>query len=488
MSTIQRKVLLLTTIVVLMMMMIWVALTYYNRQTQEQYNAILQRYLILNQVNVASAQMITDLNNYLAQPIPNNLERIQTGQSELEGVEREVLSLGHQENEFELLNYVGLIDSLIETVDRTISLHHHDDEEAALREFNDATRIANYISDTTLDLVDQELKTYDSFYRHIIDQSKEISRLGIWLFILFTYSLIVITYVLARSITRPIYQLTEAANALSRGEFDSEVEVDSNDEIAFLAKTFNRMRLNINNLISEIQMKAQLEKELQQNQLLLQESQLRSLQSQINPHFLFNTLNTISKKAYLEGANQTSDLLVNIAGLLRYNLKQLDRAVTLQDEVTVLKQYIDIQKARFTERLQFEDEIDDHVLNIAIPALTLQPIIENAIIHAVEPREEGGSITFRIKEKDRYALIEIEDDGPGMSSKKVEHLLEGLILPKEGHSTGIGFTNVVKRLKLFYNQDDLVKIDSRLGEGTKISLIIPKQKGGPVNDTVTYRR
>ena len=143
----------------------------------------------------------------------------------------------------------------------------------------------------------------------------------------------------------------------------------SNDEIAFLAKTFDEMRININDLIVEIQQKAQLEHELQQSKLLLKESQFKSLQSQINPHFLFNTLNTLSKKAYLDGAEETSDLIVSVAGLLRYNLKRIDRSVTLFEEVVVLNQYMEIQKARFTDRLQFKSDIDESCLHVKIPGL-----------------------------------------------------------------------------------------------------------------------
>ena len=481
MNSVRRKILILTSVTVVMMLVIWFSFTIYNRQTQEQYNEILQRYLLLNEVNVASQQLITDLNLYLSTSDPDQYQKIDQIKDSLREKEADVWSLGYQENEFEIVNYVHLTDSLIETVDRSISLHLQEDTEAAANEFNDATRIANYISDTTLALVDKELKTYDSFYRHIIEQSVNINQLGVWLFLFLSFILIVLTYLIARSITRPIYQLTEAANQLSQGHFDTEVHVDSNDEMAFLAKTFNRMRLNINNLISEIQLKAQLEKELQESKLLLQESQLRSLQSQINPHFLFNTLNTISKKAYLEGSIETSDLLVDVAGLLRYNLKQLDRSVTLYDEVTVLRHYIDIQKARLTDRLQFTESIDFDLLDLDMPALTLQPIIENAVIHAIEPRESGGKIMFRVSDLEDQVLIEIEDDGPGMTEEKKIELIEGLLIPKEGHSTGIGFTNVIKRLRIFYGSNDLVKIDSQINRGTKVSLILPKQKGGTRN-------
>jgi sensor histidine kinase YesM len=237
---------------------------------------------------------------------------------------------------------------------------------------------------------------------------------------------------------------------------------------------FERMRININNLIQEIQQKAQLENELQQNKLLLQESRLRSLQSQIHPHFLFNTLDTLSKKAYLEGAEETSDLLASVAGLLRYNLKRLDRSVTLYEEVKVLRQYVDIQKARFSDRLKFREEIDESCLGALIPGLTLQPIVENAVIHAVEPMEDGGSVAFRISDGAERVTIEIEDDGPGIPAEKIERMLESGDAGPEGHSTGIGFGNVVQRLRLFYGLDDVIAIESEAGRGTKVVLKIPK--------------
>lgn len=300
--------------------------------------------------------------------------------------------------------------------------------------------------------------------------------------LLITAVLVLFTYLFSLSITKPIHQLTKAANELAKGRFDQAIHVDTNDEISFLAKTFDHMRGNINAMILEIQQKAQLESELQDSKLLLQQSQLLNLQSQINPHFLFNTLNTLSKKAYLDGAEETSDLLVSVASLLRYNLKRMDRAVTLAEEAFVLRQYMEIQKARFSDRLQFFTELDAACLNLQIPGLTLQPLIENAVIHAIEPEEDGGHIWFRIKEVNAEVWIEIEDNGKGMDQEKRLQLLDGAITPVEGHSTGIGFTNVVKRLQLFYGKEDLVTIESEVGQGTKIILKLPKVRGTANHD------
>lgn len=480
MNRIQKKILTLTTVVLILMSAIWIALTYYNHKTQNQYNDILQRYLSMNEVSTASQQVITDLNNYMLESSPDNLDQLDLSKKKISKAKHEVLKLRNAANNFALTNYINLIDSLIETTNRLLIFHSEKDTEASAREFSEATRISNYISEMTLTLIDTELKTYDRFYRGIIERSEELIKLGIWLLLLITFLLLLITYWFSLSITRPVQKLTEAAKEFSKGRFDLQIKVETNDEIAFLAKTFDGMRININSLISEIKHKAQLERELQQNKILLQESQLLSLQSQINPHFLFNTLNTLSKKAYLEGSEETGDLIVSVAGLLRYNLKRLDRSVTLHEEVVVLQQYMEIQKARFTERLQLHIEIDESCLHVQIPALTLQPIIENAVIHAIEPKEDGGVIWFRIIDRVDWVTIEIEDDGMGMTEHKIKQILEEHLVQTEGHSTGIGFSNVVKRLRLFYGYEDVIDIISSKGCGTRVVLKIQKIRGREV--------
>ncbi len=477
MSSIQRKIWTLAAIVLFIMAAIWIALTYYNQKTQDRYNDILQRYLRMNEVTTASQATVTSLNNYLLAPSQANLSQLEQSKEKLRRARIDVIDLRNAGNEFALTNYMNLIDSLVETTDRSLMFRSEKETEDSATAFSEATRISKYISEMTLTLLDAELKTYDGFYRGIIEQSSELKKLGIWLLLLITFLLLLFTYAFSVGITRPVQKLTQAAKELSRGRFDLRIEVESNDEISFLAKMFDRMRININNLISEIQQKAQLENELQQSKLLLQESQLRSLQSQINPHFLFNTLNTLSKKAYLEGSEETSDLLASVASLLRYNLKRLDRSVTLYDEVRVLGQYIEIQKARFTERLHFHADIDEACLYVQIPGLTLQPIVENAVIYAIEPEEEGGAIWFRIFDGTERVTVEIEDDGPGMTEQRIRQILEEHPVDSEGgHTTGIGLGNVVRRLRLFYGLEDVIGIESGPERGTKVMLSIPKTR------------
>ncbi|UOE95147.1 MULTISPECIES: sensor histidine kinase [Bacillaceae] len=482
MNKLQKKIWVLALVVLLIMTVIWVSLTSYNQKMQEQYNFVLERYIILNELTGASQTIVTELNNYLVAPTSENLDHITTSKMEIELLKEQVLDLKNVSNELALTNYIHLIDSLIETTDRSVRLHEELNSENSMAIMKEATFISNYISEMTLTLIDIELKTFDPYYRGIITQAEGVSKLGFWVLSLIIFLLLLFTYWFSIRITKPVKKLTEAASELSKGRFDVKIEVDSRDEIAFLGQMFEQMRVNINNLISEIREKAKLEKELQQNKLLLKESQLQQLQSQINPHFLFNTLNTLSKKAYMEGAEETSDLITSVADLLRYNLKHLDKTITLFDEVNVLQAYIEIQNARFTDRLTFHTDIDKSCLQAEIPGLTIQPIVENAVIYAVEPFEQGGQIWFRVKDGGDKVIVEVEDDGPGMSDEIMTQIMEERRDSQKGHSSGIGLSNVVKRLRLFNGYHDVMNIESKSEGGTKVTIFLFKERGGNRTD------
>jgi len=204
--------------------------------------------------------------------------------------------------------------------------------------------------------------------------------------------------------------------------------------------------------------------------------ELKQLQNQINPHFLFNTLNTVSKMAYLEDAKATSDLIESVAALLRHSLGQIDKNVSLRDEVGVVKEYFHIQKIRFSERSQFKLNVDESCLEIEIPRLTLQPLVENAFIHGIEEKEEGGIITLNIYQMETNVIVEVRDDGVGMDQGKIRQLLSLSTVDTDhvGHSTGIGLTNVIRRLQLHYQIPDVMEIESVPGEGTTVRLLLPK--------------
>ncbi|PPA69358.1 sensor histidine kinase [Jeotgalibacillus proteolyticus] len=480
MKHLQKKIWLLAIVVLIIMVVIWMSLTYYNQKMQDQYNQILERYLIMNELNMVSQELVGSLNSYVLTPSDENIRTVERHKSRMNVLYGQVSDFRNAENASELTNYMNLTVSLVEMAERAINFQAAGETEPAKTALNEALHIADYVSEMRLSVIDKELVTYDIVYREIIDRSEKLNELGVWLLISIILLLLFFTYWFSLRITQPLEKLTNSARQLAKGRFDIKIESDSKDETAILAGTFEQMRSNLNQLFIETKQKAKLEAELQESKYLLKESQLLSLQSQINPHFLFNTLNTLSKKAYMDGSAETSDLLVSIADLLRYNLRHMDRPTALREEIYVLEQYIHIQKARYTDRLTFIHEIDEAGLDTLIPGLTLQPIVENAIIHAVEPSEHGGTIWFRLKNEPDRVIIEVEDDGPGISNEKIDELMAAREITSE-KSTGIGFKNVVQRLRLFNGSEQVVQIESERGKGTKIILYIFKKEAVPVN-------
>ncbi|WP_426454809.1 sensor histidine kinase [Paenibacillus sp. S-38] len=260
------------------------------------------------------------------------------------------------------------------------------------------------------------------------------------------------------------------AKEIAKGNLRPEPPPPTGDELGILSGAFQAMLADLTVLIGK-------EKESLEKDRLLKELELQALQSQINPHFLFNTLNVLSKLALLEGAERTSDLIVSMSNLLRYNLGRLDRPVTLRDELQHLQEYVTIQQARFRDRVRFELQTEEEALQAGVPSLTLQPLVENAFLHGIADLEQGAVIRVAIARTPSDAVsVTVADNGAGMSEEVRQSLLRLEDVPEPKQSTGLGTRNVFKRLALYFGRDDLVTIDSAPGQGTRITLHIPAGK------------
>ncbi|SFS61777.1 sensor histidine kinase [Paenibacillus sp. BC26] len=476
MNTIRNKMMLLSILIWIIMAVIWLSMSLFNQRTVEKYNEILQRYLLMNQASEQSQQALTSLNNYRISLSQESLQQYFDDSNKLLHTKSELNWLRNANNAMLLDNFQHMLESQAEAMGLAVRFQKDNNEDEVAKKFDEASNISKYISEATLTLISGEQKTYDAFYRKIIKRSDDLLKMGFWTLALVSLMLLIFSFRFVNSVTQPILKLTQSARELSRGNFHKPIEINNNDDMSFLAKTLDTMRLNIGNLFDEIQSKAQLEYDLHKHKLMLKESELKSLQSQINPHFLFNTLNMLSKEAYLAGADKTSELISSVAGMLRYNLRRMDSRVTLGDEVEVLEEYLAIQKARFGDRLKVVREIDEAGLDIDVPILILQPLAENVFIYAIEPSEDGGTLTLRVQSHEEHVTVEVSDTGQGMDADQIERLLadtDNSIY--KGHSTGIGIRNVLHRLQLFYGVEDIIQIDSKIGEGTCITLTLPRR-------------
>lgn len=224
-------------------------------------------------------------------------------------------------------------------------------------------------------------------------------------------------------------------------------------------------------LVEEVKAKAELEASLRA-------SELKALQAQVNPHFLFNTLNTIARLALLEGASRTQEVVYALSDLLRDNLRDIDVLRTLEEEVKSIKDYLMIQRMRFGDRIQSYIDIDPQIMTALIPALTLQPLIENAIIHGLEKKIDGGTIHVRGRYEGDVITISVIDTGVGVSMERIRSIFRAeKQLKTHGETTGLGIINVHKRIQHYYGTEYGLKIESRLGGGTSNYIRFPDCRG-----------
>jgi two-component system LytT family sensor kinase len=212
------------------------------------------------------------------------------------------------------------------------------------------------------------------------------------------------------------------------------------------------------------------ERKLQEQGRLLLEARLDALQRQINPHFLFNTLNSITSLVRSQ-PELAREMIVKLANILRVLLKDREAFLPLREELLFTDDYLDIEVVRFGDKLKVVKEIADNTLDIVVPGMLLQPLIENSIKHGLEPRISGGTVTLRSRITDQgRLLVEVEDDGVGMAPERVDvSSVSGLV--RLGN--GIGVRNVRERMQVLYGDLATVEINSRPGRGTKVTLLMP---------------
>jgi sensor histidine kinase YesM len=209
----------------------------------------------------------------------------------------------------------------------------------------------------------------------------------------------------------------------------------------------------------------------------LKDAEMNALQSQVNPHFLFNALNTISRLALLQGDSQTEKVVGALARLMRYSLYQVKSLVTVREEVQSIKDFLLIQEARFQGRIASRVEVDKNIMDSEMPCMILQPLVENACLHGLEPLKKGGLVSVRGWLDDDQVCFIIEDNGVGMTEQVKKDIFHMKSKPdSRGQVSGLGLPNVLRRLQYQFGSDCALDIESQPGKGTKLQLSFPFQK------------
>lgn len=386
-------------------------------------------------------------------------------------------------NEMLLLerNIRAMSETYLNVADATIQDKRGQNVEKYKRGYAEAEESFAYINDYIYTLNNLQFQINSENYHVLLSslQFLEISSAAVLLTIAAINIFIIVAW--TGSVIRPLVRLAQTADEVAAGNLDAKVIGPTpNDEIGVVTHAFEDMLQSIRDNVQQIKDSMEMERIMKENELLmethLKDAQLRYLQAQINPHFLFNSLNAGAQLAMMEGAERTCLFVEKMADFFRYNIKKDKELSTIEDEIQVVENYIYILNVRFSDEIIYRKKIDKKLLKAMIPGMVLQPIVENAVKHGFRDLERPCNITLTACREDDTVLIRIQDNGRGMTPGKIEEIMQCTASVKENgtESMGIGMTNVISRLRLYYDKVDVFEIRSGgPDKGTEVRIRIP---------------
>ncbi|MDL4840895.1 cache domain-containing sensor histidine kinase [Aquibacillus rhizosphaerae] len=294
----------------------------------------------------------------------------------------------------------------------------------------------------------------------------------VFVFIIMLFG-IPISYFLSNSISKPITQLMSFMRKAEGGELDVRYKEKRDDEIGLLGRSFNKMLIQINQLI----------RLTERHERQKREAEFRSLQANINPHFLYNTLDTIQWMARKRKADDVAEVVESLAKLFRIGLSKGRDKITLAEEIEHIESYLKIQNTRYREKLKYTIDADEGIRSLYVLKFILQPIVENAIYHGIKERRGIGHIILTAQEKEKQLSIVIQDDGVGMSEtqlQEIRHILSEAVGRTENQDRvetkdkkSYGMLNVQARIKLAFGEGYGIYMDSKKNVGTRVEILLP---------------
>ncbi|MEK4271978.1 sensor histidine kinase [Paenibacillus sp. FSL R7-0026] len=299
-------------------------------------------------------------------------------------------------------------------------------------------------------------------------ESGEMLTFTIWFAVLCMAGIAILAVLLSYRITRPLIRLKHHMIRVEQGDFSQRVSHFSSDEFGQISRGFNRMMEEIHRLFNEVFLLGIQERE----------AELSALQSQMNPHFIYNTLESINMMAIRQKHAEVSDMVTALGKLLRYTIDKVDRMVPLGEELAFVQSYVRIQQVRYDGKLKIIYDIEEGITEYLIPKLVLQPLVENAVYHGIEGQEKGGVIWVSALKFDHELLISVRDNGKGMTQAKIDELNESISKQPSNEALrchagdSLGLNNIAQRLRLMYGEGGSLSIDGSPGQGLVVTISI----------------
>lgn len=323
------------------------------------------------------------------------------------------------------------------------------------------------------ELIQDDIQYYIYYQTQSIEQLKNslndqvatfLAVFGITGFVIVMVAMIATGYVV-RSITKPVQELSGAAKKIADGDFSTRVDVATKDEIGTLALNVNEMSGRLEEMVQKIK----------DDERKMRHTELRLLQEQINPHFLYNTLDTIVWLVEGNSPDKAVNMVVSLSDFFRIVLSKGKDIITIREEEQHVRSYLEIQQVRYRDILEYDISIPEELYGYKILKLTLQPIVENSLYHGIKVKRGKGSILVTGELKDDKIYFDIRDTGVGMSQEDLASIRNKLTRPCKETDSGFGLANVNERIRMNYGPEYGVTIDSKQGEGTRVQIVIPAQ-------------
>jgi len=331
---------------------------------------------------------------------------------------------------------------------------------------NDIYILTELIQDNIQSYIYYQTQNIETLKQQLNEQLKSFLILCVGVVMIIAFSVIVAAMLISNSIIRPIRKLCDLTGQIAEGDFQVRASVDTSDEIAVLAGSVNDMTENLEVMVNQIK----------EDEGKMRRAELRLLQEQINPHFLYNTLDTIVWLIESNASDKAVNMVVSLSDFFRLVLSRGKEDITIREEEQHIRSYLEIQQARYHDILEYEIQIDPAIYDYKILKLTLQPLVENSLYHGIKYKRAKGKIWISGHKKEDNIYLTVKDNGVGMERSALEKLRLEISRPCKETESGFGLANVNERIQMTFGKEYGMSLHSVKGEGTRIDIVIPAER------------
>lgn len=370
---------------------------------------------------------------------------------------------GNKDRAEGIQKYLNNLKKHVIKIEENLKETGHYDENISILE-NDIRVLTSLIQDTVLEYIYYDTMEMETVRQEMGQQTMETVEISIIMIIIMVLGAFVFSVIISGSISKPIRLLSNITKQVAKGDLSVRSTIQSGAEVKILSESLNIMIEKLSNLIEAVK--------VEQNNL--RDAELKLLQAQINPHFLYNTLDAIMWLAEADKKQEVIDMVGSLSDYFRTSLSKGNDLITIEEEILHIKSYLEIQQFRYKDILDYSIDIPFSLYHYRIPKITLQPLVENALYHGIKNKRGKGNIFISGKLEEGKLVLNVRDNGLGMTNERVHQIMSGLKEKGDRQETQFyGLYNVNERLELYYGIGYGLQISSTYTEGTTVEVLIP---------------